>query len=109
MNDALESFTNSAELYNQLLPSTDYALCYYNMGLCYMSLEEFDKAEDSFDKAESVYKVLKIDASPFMNLQKGILYKNNGKTELASKLFNEIISKDDSKDLFKTKAEAFTN
>ena len=105
-NDALESFLNSAELYNQLLPSTDYAFCYYNIGLCYMSLEEFDKAEDNFDKAESIYNILKIDASPFMNLQKGILYKNNGKTELASKLFNEIISKDDTKDVFKTKAEA---
>ena len=106
INDALESFSNSADLYNQLLPSTDYALCYYNIGLCHMSLEEFDKAEESFDKAESIYNILKIDASPFMNLQKGILYKNNGKTELASKLFNEIISKDDTKDLFKTKAEA---
>ena len=105
-NDALESFSNSAELYNQLLPSTDYAFCYYNIGLCYMSLEEFDKAEDNFDKAESIYSLLKIDASPFMNLQKGILYKNNGKLELASKLFNEIISKDDSKDVFRTRTEA---
>ncbi len=105
-NDALYSFTNSANLYNQLTPSTNYAFCYYSIGLCYMSLEEFEKAEDSFDKAESIYTLLKIDASPFMNLQKGILYKNNGKTELASKLFNEIISKDDTKDVFKTKAEA---
>lgn len=105
-NDALESFTNSANIYNQLIPSTDYAFCYYNIGLCYMSLEEFDKAEDNFDKAESIYKLLKIDASPFMNLQKGILYKNKGKMAQASKLFNEIISKDDSKDIFKTKAEA---
>lgn len=105
-NDALESFTKSAEIYNQLLPSTDYAFCYFNIGLCYMNLEAFDKAEESFDKAESIYNILKIDASPFMNLQKGILYKNNGKTELASKLFAEIISKDDSKDVYKTKAEA---
>lgn len=105
-NDALESFTNSADLYNQLIPSTNYAFCYYSIGLCYMSLEEFAKAEDNFDKAESIYNLLKIDASPFMNLQKGILYKNNGKTELASKLFNEIISKDDKQDIFKTKAEA---
>ncbi|QBZ98981.1 ATP-binding protein [Flavobacterium sangjuense] len=105
-NDALESYTKSADLYNQLIPSTDYAFCYYNIGLCYMGLEEFDKAEDNFDKSKSIYDALKIDASPFMNLQKGILYKNNGQTKLASKLFNEIISKDDTKDVFKTKAEA---
>lgn len=106
MNDAIETFGKSADLYSQLRPSTDYALCYYNIGLCYMSLEEFSKAEVNFDKAQSIYNVLKIDTSQFLNLQKGILYKNNGKTELAYKLFNEIISNDDAKDIFKTKAEA---
>lgn len=106
MTDAIETFTQSAEAYSQLPPSTDYALCYYNIGLCYMSLEEFAKAEVNFDKSQSIYNILKIDTSQFLNLQKGILYKNNGKTDLAYKLFNVIISKDDSRDIFKTKAEA---
>ena len=106
MNDAIETFTKSADIYSQLPPSTDYALCFYNIGLCYMSLEEFPKAEINFDKSQSIYDLLKIDTSQFLNLQKGILYKNNGKTDLAYKLFNIIISKDDSQDIFKTKAEA---
>jgi len=106
MNDALETFSRSAEAYSLLPPSTDYALAYYNMGLCYMSLENYDKAETNFDKSQSIYDLLKIDTSQFLNLQKGILYKNNGKPKLAAKLFNEIISRDDSKDIFKTKAEA---
>lgn len=106
MTDAIETFSKSAESYSQLPPSTDYALCYYNIGLCYMNLEEFSKAEVNFDKAQSIYDLLKIDTSQFLNLQKGILYKNNGKTDLAYKLFNVIISKDDSRDIFKTKAEA---
>lgn len=106
MNDAIETFQKSADSYSQLPPSTDYALCYYNIGLCYMNLEEFQKAEVNFDKAQSIYDILKIDTSQFLNLQKGILYQNNGKVDLAFKLFNEIISKDDSKDIFKTKAEA---
>lgn len=106
INDALETFSRSAEAYSLLPPSTDYALAYYNMGLCYMSLENYDKAETNFDKAQSIYDLLKIDTSQFLNLQKGILYKNNGKPKLAAKLFNEIISRDDSKDIFKTKAEA---
>ncbi len=106
MNDALETFAKSAEAYSKLPPSTDYALCYYNIGLCYMSLEEFSKAEINFDKSQSIYDMLKMDTSQFLNLQKGILYKNNGNIELAYKLFNIIISKDDSKDIFKTKAEA---
>jgi signal transduction histidine kinase len=106
MNDAIETFMKSADFYSQLPPSTDYALCYYNIGLCYMNLEEFSKAETYFDKSQAIYSILKIDTLQFLNLQKGILYKNNGKAELAYKLFNEIISKDDSKDIFKTKAEA---
>lgn len=106
VNDAIETFSKSADIYSQLPPSADYALCFYNIGLCYMTLDDYGKAEGYFDKAESIYKILKIDASEFLNLQKGILYKNNRKTELASKLFNEIVSRNDSKDIFKTKAEA---
>ena len=105
-NDAIETFNKSANSYSQLKQSTEYALCFYNLGLCYMNLEVYTKAEFYFNKAQSVYDKLKIDASTFLNLQKGILYMNNGKNDLAYKLFSEIISKDDSNDIFKTKAEA---
>jgi len=71
-----------------------------------MYQEDFDMAEENFDKAESIYYSLKIDASGLLNLQKGILYKNKGKLDLATKLFNEIISKNEVKDVFKTRAEA---
>ena len=106
ITDALAFFSKSTTLYSQLPPASDHALSYYYMGLCYMILEEFTKADENFDKAQTVYDLLKIDSSQFLSLQKAILYKKNGKIKLASKLFNEIISKDDSKDVFKTKAEA---
>ena len=105
-NDAIETFTQSADFFSQLPPTSGYALCYYNIGLCYMNQEDFDKAEENFDKAESIYYSLKIDASGILNLQKGILYKNKGKLDLATNLFNEIVSKNEVKDLFKTRAEA---
>lgn len=105
-NDAIETFNKSAYYYSKLRPSSDYALCFYNIGLCYMNLEDFSKAEYYFDKSQSIYNILKIDASQFLNLQKGILYKNNGKTDLSQKLFNTIISEENAKDIFKTKAEA---
>lgn len=105
-NDAIETFNKSANSYSQLKQSTEYALCFYNLGLCYMNLEDYTKAEFYFNKAQSVYDKLKIDASTFLNLQKGILYSNKGNNDLAYKLFSEIISKDDSNDIFKTKAEA---
>lgn len=105
-NDAIETFNKSANSYSQLKQSTEYALCFYNLGLCYMNLEDYTKAEFYFNKAQSVYDKLKIDASTFLNLQKGILYSNKGNNDFAYKLFSEIISKDDSNDIFKTKAEA---
>lgn len=104
--DAVEIFTQCTTLLSTVPPSTLQAICYYNLGMCYMNLDDFAKAEHNFNKAQAVYNVLKIDASEPLKLQKGILYKNKGKTELASKLFNQIISKPDIEDIYKTKAEA---
>jgi len=106
-NDALEAFSKSADFHSQLPPTSDYGLCYYYIGLCYMNMEEYYKAEINFDKAQSIYDQLKIDTSQFLNLQKGILYKNKGRIDMASKFFNEIVSLNNNKDVFKTKAEAY--
>ena len=105
-NDAIETFNKSAYYYSKLRTSTDYALCFYNIGLCYMNLEDFSKAEDYFDKTQSIYDILKIDASQFLNLQKGIVYSAKGKYKLATPIFDQIIAKPDYLDVFKTKAEA---
>lgn len=104
--DALDIFTQCIALLNAVPPSSQQAICYYNMGMCYMNLDDFTKAELHFNKAQAVYNLLKIDASEPLNLQKGILYKAKGKTDLAAKLFNQIISKPDIEDIYKTKAEA---
>lgn len=104
--DAIEIFSQCTTLLSTVPPSSQQAICYYNMGMCYMNLDDFAKAEHNFNKAQAVYNVLKIDASELLKLQKGILYKTKGKTELASKLFNQIISKSDIEDIYKTKAEA---
>jgi signal transduction histidine kinase/CheY-like chemotaxis protein len=86
--------------------SSDLALNYYKIGLCYMSMEEFELAEIYFNKAEIIYNTLQIDNEDLINLQKGIVYKNKGKTELASNLFYQIISKSDNPEKYNTKAEA---
>lgn len=105
-DDAVEIFSKCAALLSSIPPTSQQAICYYNMGMCYMNLDDFPKAELNFNKAQAIYNILKIDASEPLKLQKGILYKNKGKTELASKLFNEIISKTDVEDVYKSKAEA---
>jgi tetratricopeptide (TPR) repeat protein len=63
LNDAIETYTKSAEYHSQIEPSSDYALCYYNIGLCYMDLENYPKAEQNFDQSAKIYATLKIDAS----------------------------------------------
>lgn len=104
--DAIEIFTQCTTLLSSVPPSSQQAICYYNMGMCYMNLDDFAKAEHNFNKAQAVYNILKIDASEPLKLQKGILYKAKGKTDFAAKLFNQIISKPDIEDIYKTKAEA---
>lgn len=105
-SDAIDSFTKGATLYSLLPPSTDLALNYYYIGLCYMEIKDFSKAEIYFDKSEKIYNSIKIDARETLKLQKAILYKTKGLIDLAASLFNEIISKPDVEDIFKTKAEA---
>lgn len=104
--DAIDVFEKCIKLLSAYPPTTQQAICYYDIGMCYMNLDEFNKAEIFFNKSQSVYSLLKIDASEPLNLQKAILYKKRGKHELASKLFNQIIAKPDNKDVYKLKAEA---
>ena len=104
--DALDSFTKSSLFYSLLPPSPDLALNYYYIGLCYMEIEDFAKAETYFDKSKNIYNSIKIDASETLKLQKAILYKTKGQIDLATNLFNEIVSKPDAEDVFKTKVEA---
>ena len=106
IGDAIDSFTKSSLYYSLLPPSADLALSYYYIGLCYMEIEEFSKAELYFDKSKNIYNSIKIDASETLKLQKAILYKTKGQIDLATALFNEIISKPDAEDVFKTKVEA---
>jgi signal transduction histidine kinase len=106
ISDAIECFTKSAVNFGLLPPSSEQALCYYNIGLCYMEIEEYSRAEINFNRAKIIYDSIKIDASESLKLQKAILYKSKGKNDLASALFNEIISKPDSEDIFNIKVEA---
>ena len=86
-------------------PSDEQAFAYYNLGLCYMEKENYSMAETNFNKAKTIYETIKIpDAIELLNLQKGIVYKAKGKTELATQIFNRIIATPD--DPYRIKAEA---
>lgn len=106
-DDAIEKYQKSIAYYATSAPTSNQAFTFYSLGLCYMEKNNFSMAETNFNKAKSIYLTIKIpSAIELLNLQKGIVYKEKGKTEQAMRLFNEIISKNDSSDSYKTKAEA---
>ncbi len=106
-DDAIDKYQKSIAYYATLNPTANQAFTFYSLGLCYMQKNNFSMAETNFNKAKSIYEAIKIpNAIELLNLQKGIVYKEKGKTDLAMKLFNEIITKNDSADSYKTEAEA---
>lgn len=106
-DDAIESYYKSVSLYNTLRPSSQQAYCYYQLGLCFMEKENYLLADNNFEKAKTIFQTIKIpDAIQLLNLQKAIVYRAKGQTQLAIPIFNQLIAKPDAADLSKTKAEA---
>lgn len=100
--DAQEAFRHSIDLYNTLKPSSNQAYTYYLYGLSLMEREYYIEAEKSFDKAKTIYRSLQIDdASPMLDLQKGILYRHKKMDKEAMDLFGQILAIDPSKDVNK--------
>lgn len=107
IDDAIANYQKSIAYFATLNPTANQAYTFYSLGLCYMQKNNFSMAETNFNKAKSIYETIKIpNAIELLNLQKGILYKEKGKTDKAMQLFNEIISRNDSADSYRTEAEA---
>jgi signal transduction histidine kinase/CheY-like chemotaxis protein len=104
---AIENLIRSISTLSDQNPSSQLALCYYNLGLCYMKKENFSRAESYFGKANLIYESLSLKKTVTMvNLQKGILYNDLGKEDLAEKVFTAIYRLPDNKNTIKSKAEA---
>jgi signal transduction histidine kinase/CheY-like chemotaxis protein len=106
-NDAIDVFVKSVAIYSTLPLSPQQALTHYNLGVCYLEKNDFVKAESNFETADVIYKKLNIsNATEMLNLQKGIIFKEKGRIDLALPLLESIITKRDTSDTYKTKAEA---
>jgi signal transduction histidine kinase/CheY-like chemotaxis protein len=106
-NDAIDVFVKSVAIYSTLRLSSQQALTHYNLGVCYLEKNDFVKAESSFETADVIYKKLNIsNANEMLNLQKGIIFKEKGRIDLALPILESIITKRDTSDSYKTKAEA---
>ena len=106
-DDAIIDLNKSINLFKPLGPSSTFASAYYFLGISYLKKNNVSNAQICFYNAQSMYNKLEItDTSDLLNLQRGIIYKLNGKNELASSIFNTIISKPDTQIILDTKAEA---
>ena len=106
-NDAIEVFNKSVSRYNSISqkPNKETAITYYYLGLTYIEKKKYDLAEACILKAEEIQK--KLNNKEFIdliNLQKGILAKNNDNDTLALSLFGSIAAKNESDALAKTEA-----
>ena len=106
-DDAIKDLNKSINLFKPLGPSSTFASAYYFLGISYLKKNNVSNAQICFYNAQSMYNKLEItDTSDLLNLQRGIIYKLNKKNELATSIFNTIISKPDTKINLDTKAEA---
>tara|TARA_R110000868_G_scaffold118017_1_gene313179 strand:+ start:2195 stop:4360 length:2166 start_codon:yes stop_codon:yes gene_type:complete len=106
-NDAIESFTTSIALFESITPTVAYAETYYYLGLTEMQKLNYKAAKSYFDKANTINKLVNNDkATDFINLQKGIIHRNEKNITAAALLFNAIISDTNNNKPNDTKAEA---
>ena len=106
-DDAIDNFKKSIFLYKNLKPSLERALSFYNLGLCYIEKREYSTAEVYLNKAKTIYLAIKTPKNiALLNLQKAIVYKEKGQYNLAYSIFSTLISKPNSKNFNKIKAEA---
>lgn len=106
-NDAMESLSKSIALFESIAPTATYAETYYYLGLTEMQKLNYKEAEIYFNKAKAIYKLLKIEKKgDLIDLQKGIILRNENNFTEAALLFNTITSKPVSPDMLDTRAEA---
>lgn len=106
-NDAIETFSKSIALFESIAPSATYAQAYYYLGLTEMQKLNYKEAEIYFNRSKVIYKLLKIDkAVDLIDLQKGIILRNENKYTEAALLFNTIISRPNIPKIPNNRAEA---
>lgn len=108
VGNAIENFIISINYYNKKEETINLALAYYNLGNCYLEKNKPEISEIYLNKAAQIYKNLNfLDAIELINLQKGIIYKNEDNFEKASTIFKSIIDNTTNEDFIFTKIEAY--
>lgn len=107
-DEAIENFIRSTTIFNNFEPSSNSAFCYYNLGISYLKKNNLNLADNYFEKAYQDYQSVDIsDAFDLINLQKGIIAKKKGNTQVATNIFQTITNKKDNESNIETKTEAY--
>jgi signal transduction histidine kinase/CheY-like chemotaxis protein len=108
LDDAIENFIRSINIYTKKEANYNLAFAYYNLGKCYLESNKIELSEIYFKKATNIYEKLNLkDAIQLINLQKGIIQKNKKQYEAASKLFQNVIDNIETEALLDVEVEAF--
>ncbi|MFT5252019.1 MAG: signal transduction histidine kinase/CheY-like chemotaxis protein [Flavobacteriales bacterium] len=106
-NDAIETLSRSIALFESIAPTANYAEAYYYLGLTEMQILNYKEAKIYFNKAKAIYELLKIEkAVDLIDLQNGIILRNENKFTESALLFNTIISRPNIPQMPDTRAEA---
>jgi len=107
-NLAIDYFIRAVNSYNKKQPSTNLALTYYSLGKCYLKKKNTKVAEVYFEKAATLYTKLNFtEALELINLQKGIIKKEQRKYEDASTILKLVVQNLDQDTFLSTKSEAY--
>ena len=109
-NDAIKTLQKSIAFYKKLEPNLNFAYSNYYLGVSYIEKRNFKDAEIYFNNTKSIIDNLKssdtVQINNLLYLQKGILNKSKGNSNLASAIFKTIIAKPDNGAISNTRTEA---
>lgn len=109
IDDAVDNYIRSINSYGKNVPKSNLALAYYNLGKCYIAKNKPELSDIYFKKASLIFQEINFtDAIELINLQKGILFAEKGKSKEATGIFKKIIRNSSENDaLLETRIEAY--
>lgn len=80
----------------EMFPNDRYM--HFLLGLCYLGQRQFDSALESFQKSEDAAAGLDPYLTMYLTSSRGIAYAQSSETELAQKMFDQLIQSDMQRD-----------
>ncbi len=104
---AIENLLRAISILNSIEPNATLALSYNNLAVCYLHKNNYSKSEIYFKKAHLIYDEINLpSAKHIINLQKGLVYLQKNKANVAESIFVKIARLAILKDILEIQTEA---